>query len=295
MKVNVSEVLKNSTILNRLFNIHYIKQESAVVKYHYLEQTYAKRDNEKIARIDIKLEESAAFLNRTNISTVIKDSIFKEMVDNYNIDPETKIQKVFEKETALKIYKQFKNSLFKLAKKTYLSDLTRWDKFKSWLWNILGGDYKKTSKIKCATDLIKQITKSSNSIAKKCRFGPANFVICNSVTGSILSESAYFQYNTSNDLSLDSPFLLKVGIINNIEVIIDYNLSNKEPLVYVGRKPNENEPGIHFIFKVEEDNEITIKKEDESTRYILSFRSSMEKFGKTPENNYTMFYYKLIE
>jgi hypothetical protein len=115
-------------------------------------------------------------------------------------------------------------------------------------------------------DIRRKIYMLSNMIAAKCRRGPANTIITNTLIASILQEFGFFVYPPIEGKIIDSfglPYY--AGMFGNIKVLVDPHMALSDTRIIVYRLGREEEPGHSFAYKNQELKKIKVVETDISS------------------------------
>ena len=116
---------------------------------------------------------------------------------------------------------------------------TRWKRF---LYLTIG-----IKPITYTDDVARSIIVFSNIIASRSRRGKGDFVVVNPRIGSLLQDSKYFSYIGSNRITVVDKIIVKIGSIGGISVYVNNYLKWNENEIVIGKKPEENSPGVYYL------------------------------------------------
>lgn len=139
-----------------------------------------------------------------------------------------------------------------------------------------------------ARRLATRILYASNAINTIGRHGAGNFVVTNTTVATALQEArGYRELELENDLFINNVNLYQVGTLHGgIRVYVDPNMKFDDNRVLVGRKGDEQDPGLKlFVYALAESIE-TISESSMSPKICVTSRYSVVPMGHYPEANY---------
>ena len=135
-----------------------------------------------------------------------------------------------------------------------------------------------------------QILAASNIIQNRSRFGGANFVVTNtSLATALIDQATYSIANMSNTLNQDSSNLYPIGQVAGMMVYVDPYLPFTDNRVLVGRKGEDDEPGIKLMPYIMAERVTIIAEGTMSPKLAIKSRYALVETGHHPET----FYYTL--
>lgn len=135
-----------------------------------------------------------------------------------------------------------------------------------------------------------QVLAASNIIQNRSRFGGANFVVTNtSLATALIDQATYSIANMSNTLNQDSSNLYPIGQVAGMMVYVDPYLPFTDNRVLVGRKGEDDEPGIKLMPYIMAERVTIIAEGTMSPKLAIKSRYALVETGHHPET----FYYTL--
>lgn len=139
--------------------------------------------------------------------------------------------------------------------------------------------------------ILTRILAASNLISNISRHGGGDFAVVNTQVATAIQDIKGFQPNPAeNTLTLDKRNLYSIGTVQGgVTVYVDPNMAWSDNRVLVGRKGNDNDPGLKmFIYTLGESVE-TLGETSMAPKILISSRYSLIPCGFFPEANYLTF------
>lgn len=136
-----------------------------------------------------------------------------------------------------------------------------------------------------------QVLAASNIIQNRSRFGGANFVVTNtSLATALIDQATYSIANMSNTLNQDSSNLYPIGQVAGMMVYVDPYLPFTDNRVLVGRKGEDDEPGIKLMPYIMAERVTIIAEGTMSPKLAIKSRYALVETGHHPETFYYTVY-----
>jgi hypothetical protein len=139
--------------------------------------------------------------------------------------------------------------------------------------------------------ILTKILAASNIISNIGRHGAGDFVVTNMQVATAIQDIKGFTPNPfDNDVTLDKKSLYCIGTVQGgIKIYVDPNMKWNDTRVLVGRKGEENEPGLKmFIYTLGDSVETTASK-SMAPKILVSSRYTLTPCGFFPEAQYITF------
>lgn len=144
------------------------------------------------------------------------------------------------------VAKEAMKKIDELGEQSYLDTLSKWDKFKSWLWKIFKKKYIKYQDVKNNPRLlIAKILNMSYQIAVDTRRGPGTAVILSPGLGTVIQDAGGFISDKENvPLPGTTTTIYPIGKMDDLTFYIDANRKWNDNAIHVVRKPDDSSPGL---------------------------------------------------
>jgi hypothetical protein len=190
-------------------------------------------------------------LSEERVTSTISREQIQDIQKLHDIDANAMLCSALENEMDQTIDRRIRTVMNGLASGAAESEST---KFQKWANKWFGYEPKyflgEVNSQEFSRKLVTKILLHTNKIAKKCRRGPANFIICGSEMGSIIQDHSSFIFNPLDNgaRSLRSAGLYYVGHLAGLEVYVDPYMKWADKRITLGRKTTTlDQPGIVFI------------------------------------------------
>lgn len=139
--------------------------------------------------------------------------------------------------------------------------------------------------------IMSKIIAAGNIIAQRGRRGPANFIVTNLQLATALQDSAQFTFAPmSNTVNQSNGSLYPIGSIAGMTVYVDPNMKFSDTRVLVGRKGEDQEPGLKFMPYLMAESIQTIAEGTMSPKIAVKSRYALVEAGHHPETQYYTFF-----
>jgi hypothetical protein len=188
-------------------------------------------------------------LHTYQVKSRIDEEIIADLKIFHAVDGEAMVRSVLESESLLQRQKKLLDVYSVLSDATEKEIMTEWKKtLKKIFPKIRYKTYLINDSIEGSRLLISSILSRSNLIAARSRRGPGNFIICNGQVGALIQDLPSFVYFENTVYSNTSDKIRAIGsIAGNIEVFINPFQRFTDNVIIVGRKTQENEPGVYIV------------------------------------------------
>lgn len=261
-------------------------------------QTYWDYDY-KINNKSLQFSQKFITLNE-NIVTAQYSYAQEKDLNRWGINIKEKLKSTLLEELSNNIKRNFINIIFNLASKNKLEfRISLYNRILKFINNIFGKDYKIYIEIKNNEDGYKKlknfILNASNQIYQKGKWGPANYVICNTKIGIALNSFNILDIESLNkELTSEYYQFQKIGKIQHLNVFTDPMMSNNDNRILIGSVPCERYPGLGLSYLNNEIDFIEAKDNNLNNNINAIMYSTIFDCGKYPEYLYSMFEYKIV-
>jgi hypothetical protein len=188
-------------------------------------------------------------LQMYQVKSRIDEEAIADLKVFHAVDGEAMLNSVLESESLMQRQKKLLDIYSVLSDSTEKEIMSGWKKtlkkifpkirYKTYLIN----DSEEGSRL-----LIYNILRGSNLIAVRSRRGPGNFIICNGQVGTLIQDLPSFVHLENNVYNNTSDKIRSIGSIGgNIEVFINPFQRFTDNNIIVGRKTQDNEPGVYIV------------------------------------------------
>jgi hypothetical protein len=179
----------------------------------------------------------------------IDEDLIADLKVFHAVDGEEMIRSVLESEALINRQRKLLEIYSGLGEESEKEMLTGWRKTVKRIFpKIRYKTYLINDSIEGSRLLISSILSKSNLIAARSRRGPGNFIICNGQVGTLIQDHPSFVYFENTVYSNTSDKIRSIGsITGNIEVFINPFQRFTDNTIIVGRKTQENEPGVYIV------------------------------------------------
>lgn len=188
-------------------------------------------------------------LETYQIKSRINEDVIADLKLFHAVDGEEMVRSVLESEALIQRHKRLLNIYSVLSDATEKEIMSGWKKtLKKIFPKIRYKTYLINDSIEGLRLLIHSILVRSNLIAARSRRGPGNFIICNGQVGTLIEDHQSFVGFENTVYSNTSDKIRSIGIIGgNIEVFINPFQRFTDNNIIIGRKTQENEPGVYIV------------------------------------------------
>jgi hypothetical protein len=132
---------------------------------------------------------------------------------------------------------------------------------------------------------------AGNIIAQRGRRGPANFAVTNLQLATALQDSAQFTFAPmQNTINQSNGSLYPIGMLAGITIYVDPNMRYDDNRILVGRKGEDQEPGLKFMPYLMAESIQTIAEGSMSPKIAVKSRYALVEAGHWPQTQYYTFY-----
>ena len=183
------------------------------------------------------------------VKSTIDENTIADLKIFHAVDGEEMIRSVLESESLTQRNKKLLDIYSILGEESADEIMNEWKKIiKKIFPKIRYKSYLINNSIEGSELLISNIISRSHLIGVRNRRGPANFIICNGAVGALIQDHPSFVRLENNVFSNTSNEIRSVGSIGeNIEVFINPFQRFTDNTVIIGRKTQENEPGVYIL------------------------------------------------
>ena len=188
-------------------------------------------------------------LETYQVKCKINEDTIADLKVFHAVDGEEIVRSVLESESLIQRQKRLLDIYNILGEESTEEIMNPWKKtIKKIFPKIRYKSYLMNGEIDGSKLLISSIITKSNLIGARSRRGPANFIICNGSVGSLIQTHPSFIYLENNVYSKTSDEIRSIGSIGeNMEVFINPFQRFTDNTIIIGRKTQENEPGVYII------------------------------------------------
>jgi len=200
---------------------------------------------------------------------IVKCNITEETIDDlklfHSVDGEAMVNSVLESESISNRQRKIMEIYDILGEKSDDEIRSKWKKTVRRIFpKIKYKEYLVNKSTDGSRLLVSNIILRANLIGSRCRRGSGDFVICNGAIGSLIQDHPSFVYSENKVYNNTSSEIRSIGTITgNISVFIDPLKRYTDNTVVVGRKTQDNEPGVYIV-------------ENKGSREIAEFSSFKE-------------------
>lgn len=183
------------------------------------------------------------------VKSTIDENTIADLKMFHAVDGEEMIRSVLESESLAQRNKKLLDIYSILGEESADEIINEWKKIiKKIFPKIRYKSYLINNSIEGSELLISNIISRSHLIGVRNRRGPANFIICNGAVGALIQDHPSFVRLENNVFSNTSNEIRSVGSIGeNIEVFINPFQRFTDNTLIIGRKTQENEPGVYIL------------------------------------------------
>jgi len=183
------------------------------------------------------------------VKSTIDENTIADLKMFHAVDGEEMIRSVLESESLAQRNKKLLDIYSILGEESADEIMNEWKKIiKKIFPKIRYKSYLINNSIEGSELLISNIISRSHLIGVRNRRGPANFIICNGAVGALIQDHPSFVRLENNVFSNTSNEIRSVGSIReNIEVFINPFQRFTDNTLIIGRKTQENEPGVYIL------------------------------------------------
>ena len=255
--------------------------------FQYLDYVELEKDEKGFQHIGLKPYNRFFEVGTFQIEVPLREDQIEDIKSMHGIDLESIMKDSLIVESMNQMKKNLYSKYKDLGEKTRQSVLNKlWSKLES-KWSIPAEVVLKNGE-SVGKILGVKIVAASNSVAVSSRRGPADFVVLNSMLGSIIADCPEFNF-------IDNGTKFQTGIhqigvfLGNIKVFV--NPFEPENIAIVGRTPKENDPGVHVFEYVSHIRRV--KYQDPYSLEIkqntcVRNRSAFVEVGQRPESSYRL-------
>ena len=132
---------------------------------------------------------------------------------------------------------------------------------------------------------------AGNIVAQRGRRGPANFIVTNLQLATALQDSAQFTFAPmNNSINQTNGSLYPIGTLAGMTVYVDPNMIWSDTRILVGRKGDDQEPGLKFMPYLMAESIQTIAEGTMSPKIAVKSRYALVEAGQWPETQYYTLY-----
>jgi len=183
------------------------------------------------------------------VKSTIDENTIADLKMFHAVDGEEMIRSVLESESLAQRNKKLLDIYSILGEESADEIMNEWKKIiKKIFPKIRYKSYLINNSIEGSELLISNIISRSHLIGVRNRRGHANFIICNGAVGALIQDHPSFVRLENNVFSNTSNEIRSVGSIGeNIEVFINPFQRFTDNTLIIGRKTQENEPGVYIL------------------------------------------------
>jgi hypothetical protein len=132
---------------------------------------------------------------------------------------------------------------------------------------------------------------AGNIIAQRGRRGPANFAVTNLQLATALQDSAQFTFAPmQNTINQSNGSLYPIGTLAGMTIYVDPNMTYTDNRILVGRKGEDQEPGLKFMPYLMAESIQTIAEGTMAPKIAVKSRYALVEAGQWPQTQYYTFY-----
>ena len=139
--------------------------------------------------------------------------------------------------------------------------------------------------------IMSKLIAGGNIIANRGRRGPANFCVTNLQLATALQDSAQFTFAPmSNTVNQSNGSLYPIGAVAGMTIYVDPNMKFDDTRILIGRKGDDQEPGLKFMPYLMAESIQTIAEGTMSPKIAVKSRYALVEAGHYPETQYYTLY-----
>jgi len=139
--------------------------------------------------------------------------------------------------------------------------------------------------------VMSKLIAAGNIVAQRGRRGPANFAVTNLQLATSLQDSAQFTFAPmANTVNQSNGSLYPIGSVAGMTIYVDPNMRYDDTRILVGRKGEDQEPGLKFMPYLMAESIQTISEGTMSPKIAVKSRYALVEAGYWPETQYYTFY-----
>jgi hypothetical protein len=139
--------------------------------------------------------------------------------------------------------------------------------------------------------IVSKIVTAGNVIAQRGRRGAANFIVTNVQMASALQDVSQFQFAAfPHTINQNNGSLYPVGTIAGMTIYVDPNMDIADNRILIGRKGNDDEPGLKFMPYLMAESAQVISEGTFSPKIRVKSRYALVEAGHHPETQYYTLY-----
>jgi len=272
-----------------------LKANFNIAQIHYLDMEMDPNATDEFGykTMGLRARKKDVEVKTYNVSSFVGNEQIQDLQALHGFDVTNMLKGVLESEDRMGAQKIVMEKMLELGEKSRKSRITGiwkflFDRFK---WDF-GTKIRGKSDADKSKFIVSKIISDAHYIGGKTRRGPGNFVICSPGISHYIMDHPTFCYTSKQEERIASPSgdINQIGALGgNLMVFVDPNMKWNDMTAIIGRKTEENTPGIYLV---EYKRELTEYKDmnpgtmSYGNKIILNSRRAIEGVGDSASDYY---------